>query len=799
VPKIKAKYFSSLSQYYRGLADNAASKHGDALARFIQAETLAKEAHRSAQAFSASFVNTMSPNLPVDAGSSIQEKTKIHLVICTDKKNEAQQDNDLIYSAICPPFESLSVVERTAVASAIPIQEVYGSPDVQKTIGQDIFIRLVPLSVHESASVYSEEKAKLVRAEVEKAEQSDGEARSAIDGLGVKEGLTRYKAMAEGEVAGGEEVPLEVRRWKEDITVTEERESVDTLVQELIRLKTDVNRDLDTISRDLEIESKDCEMMRVKYEHLWPQSPSAILTKTQRKDLKSHFSALEAAAVSDQQVTTLWDSVRSDILLLLSPQVEQLFLERGGFKPDNLLDLDIGSEADDTAERAKIKGYVDEIEERLTRLNMISKERSEVLKDLKDKVCQSVIPQSCGVHMVLISKQIQADDVSHLLLLNRRNTNVEPALFAAELEKFRPYQQRLASTVHHQELAFQELTTLWKGLKDLAGRGPGARKWEEREKRKKDTVKRFSRARDGYMEVRDGLAYVIFSFIHVIASHFRDINRKGLQFYGELTELTSKLSASVRSYVAERTAEKEALIAKLEAERRLSFVASPPPLASRPHVLPSPPLSNTSIESQFSSLNLREQPKHHPSVSSQQTSLWSQVNSPPPSSSQDNGSRFPYRTNEPQNNSSYASLPPPPPPPPQHQQQHAYRTSSYTPSAVSSLPPPSQSQVPAFLPPPSQLPTRSSYLVPSTPQHDPYATLAMFNPPTTSPSTQQGEHNAYYNQQQQYAQAHGGSPQHPQYHSYQMGQQPAGFSLSPPPPPPANLYGYSQEYGRHPK
>jgi len=55
-------------------------------------------------------------------------------------------------------------------------------------------------------------------------------------------------------------------------------------------------------------------------------------------------------------------------------------------------------------------------------------------------------------------------------------------------------------------MALQEVTTLWKGLKEHAGRGPGARKWEEREKRKKDTVRRFSKARDGYMEVRDGLA-----------------------------------------------------------------------------------------------------------------------------------------------------------------------------------------------------------------------------------------------------------------------------------------------------
>lgn len=54
----------------------------------------------------------------------------------------------------------------------------------------------------------------------------------------------------------------------------------------------------------------------------------------------------------------------------------------------------------------------------------------------------------------------------------------------------------------------QEVSAYWRALKDLAGRGPGARKWDERERRKKDTVRRFSRARDGYMEVRDGLAYV---------------------------------------------------------------------------------------------------------------------------------------------------------------------------------------------------------------------------------------------------------------------------------------------------
>ena len=330
----------------------------------------------------------MSPNLPADAGASIQERTKAHLTICTERKSEAQRENDLIYHAIVPAFEALPVIEKTVVATPIHIHDVYGAPDVQKTIGQDFFLRLVPLSVHESASVYSEEKAKLVRGEVEKAEGAEGEARSVLDGLGVKEGLVRFKAMAEGEVIGGEEVPLEVRRWKEDIALVEDRDGVIALMQELNKLKGNVQRDLDSISRDLEMESKDCEMLRVKYDHLWTQSPSAALTKSMRQDLKSNFGALEAAAVSDRQVTLIWDSVKGDIQLLLSPQVEQLFRERGGSNPaDHLLDLDAGNEADDAKEKAKIGGYVDEIEKRLKRLSLISKERGEVLKDLKEKVC----------------------------------------------------------------------------------------------------------------------------------------------------------------------------------------------------------------------------------------------------------------------------------------------------------------------------------------------------------------------------------------------------------------------------
>ncbi|KAL5520897.1 BRO1 [Sanghuangporus sanghuang] len=697
VLQIKSKYFTSLAQLHRAQADNAAGKHGDALARFTAAESAAKEASKLASSFGGMFMPQMSPNLPPDAGSAMQELSKFHLALCTEKKNEASRDNDLIYNAVVPPLETLPQIDKLQVAKPIQIQEVYSAPDVQKTIGPDIFIKLIPLSVHESASVYSEEKAKLVRAEVERADTAETEKRSVLDALGVQEGLGRYKAMVEGlHVEGSTELPSEVTRMRDDIGLIEEREPVSRLLSDLSRLRDAVRDDLDSIQRDLEIELRDCEAMRVKYEHLFTQEPSAGPSRSLRQDLKSHKDALEAAGASDQQVQALWDSVKGDIAVLLSDQIEDVFRQSADRGPGgSLLDLDPNNEDRDEEERSKITTFIDELDQRLTRLNKISTERKNVLKDLKEK--------------------IQSDDVSHLLLLNRRNQAVEPALFAAELEKFKPFQNSLVATVQYEQTVLSEITQLWKGLKDLAGRGPGARKWEEREKRKRETMRRFTRARDGYMEVRDGLA-------------------KGLQFYRDLTGLCTALKRNVKSFVAERVAERDALVA--EAERKKSLSAAPPPLAEKPRSLAlGPPPSVNSLDSSFRSMNLRDS------------------SSPP--------SRPPMPTHA--QNSSYSSLPPPPP----------------RPSVSYSTPSPPQQQ-------PSD-PYANMFSTPGLPSHF----LGSNAPPTSSPSYDRQRN------QPQFQQFPRHQSQQQQPSSYapptNYGSQLQHSSPFPPPPPPVNYQ--QQQYG----
>ena len=449
-------------------------------------------------------MTTQSPTLPSDAGSAILELTKTHLAQCTENKAEAQRDNDLIYNAVVPAEGTLPVIDKMTVATPIHIQDVYGTQDVQKTIGPDLFVKLVPLSVHESASVYSEEKAKLVRGEVEKSDTADNEYRAALDSLGVREGLGRYRAMVEGIVAGGDVVPREVRTWQEELRNIEGTQTnVDELLRQLDSLKTNVRSELDSIGRDMEIESRDCEAGRLKYEHNWTQQPSSALTKEFRQELKGHLSALDVASSSDRQAASLWESVKGDIAILRDDELlEGVFTrqaQQGHERSGSLLDMDDDGEGD-WQEREKIGGFVAEIEERIGRLNKISRERKETLKDLKEKVCISTVFMSA---LKQCFYQIQADDVSHLLLMNRRH---EPTLFATELEKFKPYQTRIQSTLQYQQAALQEIAQYWKGLRDLAGRGASARKWEEKERRKTSSIKQFGRARDTWMEVREGIA-----------------------------------------------------------------------------------------------------------------------------------------------------------------------------------------------------------------------------------------------------------------------------------------------------
>ncbi|KAK1927324.1 BRO1-like domain-containing protein [Papiliotrema laurentii] len=789
VLQIKARLYASMAQYYRSTADAAAGKHGAALVRMKLADTAAQDASRQAASFGYSFYAAATPSLPHDAATSLAEITKAHATVCSEAKEQAVKDNDLIYHDILPSEASLPAIEKLPAATPITIQEVYQNQDVSKLIGPDIFIRLVPLAVHESASVYSEEKAKLVRGEVERVDLNEGEIRAALEHLGLPGVLGAWRKIAEDEESAEADIEISgsLNRLAEDV---QRERQVESLLRSLDAERERCERELRELNGLLDNESRECERMRAKYNPQFTQSPSGPQTSHFRSTISSNLGSLSAAATSDGNLNSLWRDIQPDISVLaqgpggLRHIGQQVAAGKSAPVPQpgvSLLDLDEevgGSKSGlDEKEKEELEKAIAEAQERIDRLGKIRRERDEVLKDLKEK--------------------IQNDDVSNLLLLNRRSQNVEPQLFASELEKFRPFQGRLAAAVQASTSILQELEMLVKQVEKGKGVREKQKGSKERQKRVREWERRLEQAGEGWNEVKAGAG-------------------KGLSFYDSMSTVLRDLDREVRSWVKNREAERARMVSDIETRQRIS--SSPPPLPSAS--------GGRGIESQFSGLSLGSDrytsppPPQPPKPYSPTPGL----PPPPPQSSTPSylppppsqKASSPYDFSSLSGSSAFSTAPSPPATgaPQQRQGSYGYPAPPAQPpsNAYPSHPPPSSNMYPSH-PPPSQ-PSSNAYPAPPQPQR-PQQSYA-YQPPQPQPSAPVSAHtygqssapypppparqgSASYYPPPPVPHGHGSPPPASTYPSYAP---PAGYTSPPPQPtqpqqqyqPPTSGYGgYPQQ------
>lgn len=397
VAQIKSHYTSSLAQYYQALADDDANSHGMAISRLQVAEADGRDAVRIA----AAFPSTVSPasNLNSDTGSSLSDATKKHLASVQERLSSLNKDNDFIYHQTIPAEASLSVIPKLPAAKAIPVSELYQGQDIQRIIGPDIFQKLVPISVTESASLYDEEKAKLVRAEAENVETTNGEMAASLDYLKLPESLNILKGGMDQEPS----VDESFRTWCDELAG---HESFGKAFEQLSSDKNTTNSILDRCTKQLDMEESVCEKMRSKYGGDWTQQPSSRMTSTLRSDIQSYRGAIEEASSSDVQLMTSARQYESDFDEMRSAGetdeadiLYQRAMQRAGAtrhkdrngvasptspQEGSLLDEDYGEGGTTVADQ------IAKVEDLLKRLNLIKRDRMQVLKDLKEKVCQPI-------------------------------------------------------------------------------------------------------------------------------------------------------------------------------------------------------------------------------------------------------------------------------------------------------------------------------------------------------------------------------------------------------------------------
>ncbi|KPI41016.1 Vacuolar protein-sorting protein bro1 [Cyphellophora attinorum] len=189
--QVKHLHFESLAQYYQALTEDEGNLQGSAIARLAIAERASKAAYQASRTFPASPASTS--NLGSDTASTLQAITKRQLEVAQEKQISLVKDNDYIYHQTVPAEAAIQPVTKMPAAKAIPVSELYQGQDIQRIIGPDIFQKIVPMAVTEQASMYDEEKAKLIRSEAEKVEQANGEMAASLDYLKLPNSLNVLK------------------------------------------------------------------------------------------------------------------------------------------------------------------------------------------------------------------------------------------------------------------------------------------------------------------------------------------------------------------------------------------------------------------------------------------------------------------------------------------------------------------------------------------------------------------------------------------------------------------------------
>ncbi|ORZ02568.1 BRO1-like domain-domain-containing protein [Syncephalastrum racemosum] len=522
----KQKYYNAIAQLHKAAACQADAQYGEQVARLAVAEQSAKEGIKLGTTLASQSASSGHANgtLPPDSGGALQELCKALNASAAELGAAATRDNDMIYHDMVPQESILKPIDRLQAVKPIPISELYANVDINKVIGTDIFARLVPLSVHESASLYSEEKAKLVRAESERCDLAKAELTTTLEYMKLPATLETFRRKDISQHKGPSQ---EVCDWADTIHQEESRTPFKDLLDQLEMFKRQSVHHLDKITLALDQEMRECENMRVKYEG-WSQAPSAQVASDFRADMRNHRQTLEQAAQSDNQLLRRYDAIHADIHLLQqgskSSELARAFETNiSPPKGESLLDLDFDPPSSDNTQRD-----IEKVEAALEKLRRIEQERIATLDDLREKSLQ--------------------DDISHILILNKKTAQIEEQIFNQELEKYRPHQQRISATIERQQQLIQELTQAYKALMENTEAKAMQSHAGELERTQRQVTERLQTVKSEYLEIKESL-------------------RQGVQFYRNLSNALDGLLTNVQRFARQREDERQKLIEALDAQQ----------------------------------------------------------------------------------------------------------------------------------------------------------------------------------------------------------------------------------------
>ncbi|KAI5640662.1 BRO1-like domain-containing protein [Phthorimaea operculella] len=446
------------------------------------------------------------------------------------KRKAAKNENEFIYHEEVPDKDLLPDFKPACLVNPIPIN--FNDPEIS---GPDIFAKLVPMGAHEASSVYSEEKAKLLRQVVGQADAKTTELTEFMSSLQ----LDQLEV-----IDAPERIPQEIvdrcaaMNAKQDVI----QALVDSM-NNLAEIISDVEHSLADINEMIQEETKkEKEFQKI----MGPRPPSIVQTELSRefhKYQEAHARTNESNQVLHKAMTLHIANLKLlaqplDVLQAKIPSIDNIAMTL------HIANLKLLAQPLDVLQ-AKIPS-IDNIEG-------LDRETMMEMRRVVGKAREMQTQRDMLINQ--LREAINSDDITSQLLA--RSSEPREEIFKEELEKHTPKVKIIEQNLAAQENIINKLTSLY------AAYGESRRLLSDVLRKRDGLINALITSYDSYEELLGK-------------------SQKGLEFYKKMASNVNQLLSRLKSTCQVQEEERQQQLAKQTSKAAPAPVNAPHPSSTPP-------------------------------------------------------------------------------------------------------------------------------------------------------------------------------------------------------------------------
>lgn len=268
--KFKSSYLSCILLLYQGQHSEEQKKMGERVILYTAAVEKLEEAKKEAKGMQNQEV--------------VMEAITFMTDIAVGKMNAAKKENDFIYHDQVPDISNIAAVQGVNLVNGTGFD--VGDPEV---IGEDIFKRIVPIKIHETSSMYSEEKANVLRVVGEKIFHRNAEVDSYMNSLNI-DSLNALNSIQSDRLPQGI-----VDRCAE---LSAKPDTISNLVQSMSNL-AETCAEVETILNDIRKMLDEESQLEMEYQKKMGQRPTGGHVSELNREFNKYFEAHKKAGESN--------------------------------------------------------------------------------------------------------------------------------------------------------------------------------------------------------------------------------------------------------------------------------------------------------------------------------------------------------------------------------------------------------------------------------------------------------------------------------------------------------------------